>query len=190
MFDNGGSGPERAQEVVQRLLTASNTDSVLARQLSDAQAAFLVLDADGTRILHASPAALALRRAIADPDGRLDPVLRIGDGIARARPLRDTPLLLRLTLDRRRILPPVTMTLLRAADDAGLDLLVLLANAPLPRLRPRPVPVAGERRRRRLRPTPRPWRQPVRCPACPGAAFFRSRASVSASPGAATRAAP
>lgn len=144
MFDNGGSGPGRAQEIVQRLLTASGTDSVLARRLSDAQAAFLVLDADGTRILHASPAALALRRAIADPDGRLDPALRIGDGIARARPLRDTPLLLRLTLDRRRIAPPVTMTLLRAADDAGPDLLVLLANAPLPRLRPRPDSVPGE----------------------------------------------
>ncbi|WP_264046275.1 PAS domain-containing sensor histidine kinase [Methylobacterium flocculans] len=126
-------------DAAQWLARACNADSSLARQLSDPGAVFLVLDAAGEHILHASSAASDLRDAIAGPDGRLDPRSRIGVEIARARPAPDVPLLLRVQLDPRRIAPPVLMTLIRKADAEGPDLLVLLATTPLPKRRSRPA---------------------------------------------------
>lgn len=139
MFDHGGSGPELDADAAQNLLRACNVDSALARRLSDPANALLVLDAGGERVLYASGAARTLRDALAEPDGRLDPGLRIGAQIARIRLSFDAPVLIRLHLDARRIAPPVLMTLLRAEDREGRGFVILLATGPLPKLRALPV---------------------------------------------------
>ncbi|WP_146056321.1 ATP-binding protein [Methylobacterium sp. V23] len=106
--------------------------------MSDPGTAILLLDADGTRILHASPRAESLRDGIGGADGRVDAALRLGEQIGRA-PLRtNQPLLMRLHLDARRLAPPVLFSVMRVALTESHDAVVLVANTPLPiRLPPR-----------------------------------------------------
>ncbi|MGU3359614.1 ATP-binding protein [Methylobacterium sp. M6A4_1b] len=94
-----------------------------------------MLDASGGRVLHASPRGAAFRRAISESDGRVAPALGLGEQITRARLRPDRPLLLRLRLDARRLAPPVLVTLMRMSLTDTRDVVVLVANAPLPDLR-------------------------------------------------------
>ncbi|TXN01780.1 hypothetical protein FV222_10200, partial [Methylobacterium sp. WL103] len=60
---------------LQAALEAWAGDPVLAAPLADSARAFLVLDGMATTILHASPAAVPFRDAVADEVGRLSPGL-------------------------------------------------------------------------------------------------------------------
>jgi PAS domain S-box-containing protein len=140
MFDSGGSGPVLDAETAMRAVRlACGDDSSLNAQLFGPAAAILVLDAAGEHILYASEAAAGLREALCEPNGRLDPGLRLGEQIGRVRSGPGKPLLLRLHLDSRRIAPPALVTLLRTATEDGRAVVLLLMTGPLPKLRARAV---------------------------------------------------
>jgi PAS domain S-box-containing protein len=139
MFESGASGPGCKDDgAIQAALRRCTDDSRLGARMSDPETAILLLDADGTRILHASPRAESLRDGIGGADGRVDAALRLGEQIGRA-PLRtNQPLLMRLHLDPRRLAPPVLFSVMRVALTESRDAVVLVANTPLPiRLPPR-----------------------------------------------------
>ncbi|TXM69773.1 ATP-binding protein [Methylobacterium sp. WL120] len=120
---------------LQAALEAWAGDPVLAAPLADSARAFLVLDGAATEILHASPAAVPFRDAVADEAGRLSPGLagqiRTVGGIARPR-------LVRLRLDPRRIAPPTSCLIAGGTVEAA-PALLLVALGPLPTIRPRAV---------------------------------------------------
>lgn len=144
MFDKGESGTVLEDDTATRLMRrAVADDSALSARLCDAEAVILILDDSGERILYASKAAVGLRQAVSESNGRFVPALRIGAQIGRARPKSGTPLLLRLHLDSRRLAAPALVTIIRtpleAGSEAAGDVLILLAATPLPRLRSRPT---------------------------------------------------
>ncbi|KQU15988.1 hypothetical protein ASG63_11340 [Methylobacterium sp. Leaf94] len=133
MFESGASGPGGNDDgAIQAALRRCADDSRLGPSLSDSKTAVLLLDADGTRILHASPRAANLRDGISGADGRVDAGLRLGEQIAQARLRKDQPVLMRLHLDARRLAPPVLVSVMRIALAESRDAVVLLANSPLP----------------------------------------------------------
>ncbi|KQP33674.1 hypothetical protein ASF49_07265 [Methylobacterium sp. Leaf104] len=170
MFESGASGPgETDESTIAALLRRCADDSPLAPRINDPESVIVVLDAGGERVLQASTRGEVLRRAISDSDGRVAPALGLREQIARARLRPDRPMLLRLRLDARRLAPPVLVTLMRASLTDTRDVVVLVANAPLPDLRanrrgretsaPDSSPLRAERR-----PEPAPDDPKVRSP--------------------------
>lgn len=142
MFDSGASGPGGNDDgAIQAALRRCADDSRLGARMNDSQSAVLLLDAVGTRILHASPQAASLRDGISGADGRVDAGLNLGEQIARARLRLDHPLLMRLHLDARRLAPPVLVSVMRVALNASCEGVVLVSNTSSP------VPLRGLRRR-------------------------------------------
>ena len=119
-------------------LAAWAGDPVLATPLADSARVFLVLDEAATTILHASPAAMPFRDAMADAAGSLSPNLA---GQIRAVGGTARPRLVRLRLDPRRIAPPTSCLIAGGTVEAA-PALLLVALGPLPAFRPRPMRAA------------------------------------------------
>ncbi|SFH00462.1 PAS fold [Methylobacterium gossipiicola] len=132
MFDNGIEGPVPGNDgALAALLAGLNRDPRFGPLLCAPDAVLLVLDASGTRLVHASPAAAPLARAIA-ADGAVSPALRLG---AQMRATAE-PTLTRIQFDRRGVAVPTTCFVARRALADGRAVIVLVPVAPLPRLRP------------------------------------------------------
>ena len=119
----------------------------LTAALGSPDGVHLVIDAAGTRLLHASPAARALSEVLAGP-GLSNLVRQIGSAV----PADDTPRLARLRLDPRRIAPPVLCWLARGRHNDGC-LAILVAPA---------GPVSSKPRPRQAEAAPAPGPAPVR----------------------------
>ena len=99
-------------------------------------AAFLVLDGEAARLLHAAGPAAAFGTGIAGPTGSILPSLRLSDQVRRAGPVEARPRMVRLRLDPRGVAPPVVALLARVSLDAGREALLLAPLGSLPTLRP------------------------------------------------------
>ncbi|MGX7704398.1 ATP-binding protein [Methylobacterium sp. Gmos1] len=119
------------------------------QRIAGADRAFLLLDRTATQLLHASPAAAALRETIADPDGRINPSLALPAQLrgSLALPVGTAqPRLERLRL-AGRLAPPLLCACLPAALPDGEPGLAVAILDPLPARRPRraaAVPVAAD----------------------------------------------
>lgn len=109
----------------------------LSAALAVSDPVHLVIDAEESRILLASPAAHALAEALRGPG-----IANLSRQIAAAAPGDATPHLARLRLDPRRIAPPVLCWLARGSSDDGRTAILLIPTAPVAsRSRPRePAP--------------------------------------------------
>jgi PAS domain S-box-containing protein len=125
--------------------------------------AFLLLDRTAAQLLHASPAAAALRETIADPDGRVDPSLALP---AQLRGSLNLPLgtaqprLERLRL-AGRLAPPLLCACLPAALPDGAPGLAVAILDPLPARRPRRAPAPTGTAAPAPGPTPEPEPAPA-----------------------------
>lgn len=129
MFESGASGPGgNDDEAIQAALRRCADDSRLGARMSDSRSAVLLLDAEGTQILHASHQAASLRDGIGGADCRVDVGLKLGEQIARARLPLDQPLLMRLHLDARRLAPPVLASVMRVSLTGSRDAVVLVLD--------------------------------------------------------------
>ncbi|TGD94243.1 ATP-binding protein [Methylobacterium nonmethylotrophicum] len=133
------------------------------QRIAGPDAAFLLLDRSATHLLHASPAAAALRETIADAAGRIDPKLGLPAQLRGTLTLpagTQQPRLERLRL-AGRLAPPLLCACLPAALPDGSAGLALAILDPLPGRRPRRAPPA---------PSPVPEPEPEHALAAPRSA--------------------
>jgi len=133
---------------IERAVAALAADPALA-VFASPQAAVLAWDTSADRILWASQAAIPLRYALADPDGRIDPALpaldrlkKLGSGLA---PIRRTRIE-RLRLDPAQLSPPVACACCILDLASGTRILLTAIAGPVPRTgitRRRAAPESG-----------------------------------------------
>lgn len=129
-------------------------DAALRRWASDSHlasittnAAFLVLDGEGERIVHASEPADTFAHAISDNHGRILSRLELSGQIRRLGALDAQPRLVRLRLDPRGVASPLPCRVARTSIIEGTDVVVLAplvipAGLRAVRVRPPPSQVA------------------------------------------------
>jgi len=133
MFDNGIEGPVPSDDgALAALLAGLGDEPRFGPHLRARDAVLLVLDAAGTRLLHASSAAAPLAQAIAGADGTVAPALRLGTQVRAT----GESTLARIRFDGRGVAMPTTCLVARRILDDGRAVIVLVPTTPLPRLRP------------------------------------------------------
>lgn len=131
-FDQGSDERDSAFAAV---LRRWSSDARVGRLLQAVDAQLLILDNAAATLLYASPAAAALRAAIASRDGSIDPALSIGTSLRHAALGSEQASLTRIQFDRRRVQAPVTCLVARAMCD-GEAVIALFLTSLAPRLRP------------------------------------------------------
>ncbi|WP_336485483.1 ATP-binding protein [Methylobacterium nigriterrae] len=135
--DGAGATTLRDDRTIDTALRSWAREPRLAALLSSPAGAYLILDGDGTRLVHASEAARGVARALAPAEGGALPA-GLSEEIGRVGVPADAPRLARLSFDPRRIAPPSLCWLARGSlADGRPALLVALTQAP-PRLRAMP----------------------------------------------------
>ncbi|MGY2047428.1 sensor histidine kinase [Methylobacterium sp. JK268] len=120
----------------------------LRRLVSGRALACLLIDEAVARVLYATPAAMGLRAAISDPEGRIDPDLELPRqlrGLRHLAPDGEKPRLSRLRVDPGRLIPPLVCACLVATLGDGRRCLAVIPIDPVPNLRPRRRPLPAGR---------------------------------------------
>lgn len=137
MSDSRTMEPLQGDEAaIRSLLDRWGADDRFGERLASGTGVFLLLDATGAGLLHASEAAGALARGVSQDGRRVAPVLRIADQVGFARLGVDRPTLARIRFDPRGVAMPVTCTIVRTLLPDGAPVLLIAPSGPVPRLRP------------------------------------------------------